>query len=322
MKESKSSFFLSIPFIVNLLIAIGALVYYVFYISGKNLCLGGGCLVVGKYLKIKEWILYFLFAIFTWSFLIVLILFDRKQTSFWKNILIFILFIALAFDGTIFGYQVWIIKSLCWSCLGVSISLFIVLFSLYFLRIPKSSLLLGLIIWTIPFVSHSLLEVKVKKIKLQDTVLYSQKTNSTKPYKIFLFFSLRCSHCIHLLTELATQESYDVDINLCCISRDKESLKALSAFLDNPLKLKGNPFKRLLEYMNKRNILKSEKIKKIVKERTKNALLLFISRNFNGVPLMIVKGKDVEVILVGHKRILIYLLSNGILKYKRLKKNK
>ncbi len=317
--QKNKSLYTTPPFWIFLVISLSSLTYYIFYTAGKPLCHTKGCIVVGNYLKIKEWILYLSFTVFCWINFLFLVINHRRKDDLCKKLIIISLLSALAFDGSILGYQIWIIKTKCWACIGVSFALFIMLFTLIFLNTSFTNILIGILIWIFPFVSHSILETKVFTVRLKDAVLYTQTTNSKRPFKIYLFFSLKCSHCRHLLYDLSKQDKYNVEFNLCCLSRDKESLKILTSFIKDSSKDR-NPFKLLCKYIKEKNRLKCQKISKFVEKKTKMADLYFKTRLFNGVPLMIVKGRDVEVILMGRNRILYYLIANKILDIKNLKK--
>ncbi len=320
--QKDKSLYTTPSFWIFLITSLSSLIYYIFYTAGKPLCHTKGCIIVGDYLKINEWILYLFFTIFCWINFLLLIITYRKsdEHNIYKKLLVISLLSALAFDGSILGYQIWLIKTICWSCIGVAFALFIMLFSLIWLNISFDKILIGMLIWILPFVSHSILKPKVFTVKLKDAVLYTQKPKEyKKPFKIYLFFSLKCYHCTHLICDLSKQDEYKAEFNLCCLSRDKESLKILTYFVKNISKDK-NPFKLLCRSVKEKNKLNDQKIDKFVEEKTKMAVLYFKTRSFRGVPLMIVKGRDAEVILMGRDKILYYLIANKILDIKSLRK--
>lgn len=176
-----------------------------FKINGSSLCSTSGCEVASKSVVISEYFLLTLAGLFFLS--LAFFSFSKRATVSIKNINILLLFLAMAADGVLLGYQFSVIREECLICL---LTCFFFVFALVCESVKikaKKHIILGILIWISSFLPLFILDFTPKTVAikaevrvptLEDTAVGHVVSVNSYP-KYYLFYSYGCEHCKEIL---------------------------------------------------------------------------------------------------------------------------
>ncbi len=275
-----------------------------------SLCSTTSCALVGEYIRFGEGNLIKLGAAFFWS-LWLLAFFGGRYPKAWIWGLSWLLLSgALAFDGTLLGFQFVALREFCLICVITGGLLGLSLAAMAWSRRWGTALLLGLAAWSGGFAASAVIDFQVTPPALQDTAFLSWgDTANPKAHRHVLFFSLHCSHCSKVLTNLAiNQEHLGGAWYLAPLDGSEDDFYRLAAAQQAKA---DNPF---LEVLRQESIQQPQAVPvpESLRQTVRTARSYFKSKGFDGVPVLVVwEGPGRELILRGESAIYRYLQDQG-----------
>ena len=239
------------------------------------------------------------------------ILYKKKWLA---AIISIIIFGALSFDGALLGYQYIGLEEKCALCFAVGAALFITLFGWAWIRKSLVLAVIGIAVWTAGFAANSILEVRTKTPELAETAFLQKSAGQDyAPVEMYFFFSLHCGHCSKVMANLAINEPWQVDWNICSMDNKKKDLMKL-AHIRAAENVEERPFATILKIEGQKEVEPIE-VPDELREKTKKARTYFANCGFKGVPLLIAEvGVGRRIINVGAESILSYLSQVGLVK--------
>ncbi len=278
-----------------------------------GLCSTSGCKVASTMLSIREPLL-ILAGACLYLFLFLLFFFEgRYEKKILSRISWLLIYASLAFDGVLIGH---LIKThtLCYLCISMAISLFLLLifYSLY--KSSPMALALGTAIWLSSLSATYILKpISPPPPRMEKGIMIHIPSRGVAKFRANLFVSLHCIHCYHLLYNLAhLKKKNDVEWNIYFLAsspEDKERIAHMLADKD----LKEHPFKVILKYRDMEKV-GSIPIPPYVEKRLKATQLFFKWNRFQGVPLLIATSPSVKMTIMGVREIARFLLEEKIVK--------
>ncbi|MCF8029484.1 MAG: hypothetical protein K9K39_01150 [Desulfohalobiaceae bacterium] len=302
---------------VILLCAVGLTLEYALQAQGAgSLCGTQACEVVGRYIRIGEIGLLLFGSLFFWILFGLFFFACRYERPVLWGVAVLGLIGALAFDGALLGYQFVGLGLMCWLCVAVAAGLFLVLVATAWRRASWLLLVGGIAVWCGAFAANSLLQFTPHMPSLQETAFLEQSAEAEhNGPQYYLFFSLDCPHCSEVLFNLARVAPISGTWHFAAVNRDPASRAKLAwaaKASSSEGADRGNAFLRILK-SKKTEISGSTSIPKKVREATRKAGNYFRSRNFRGVPVLVVlKENGVRVSLTGVEHISRYLWEQGV----------
>ena len=279
-----------------------------------SFCTTSACDVVGEYVRFGEGNLIKMGAAFFW-FLWVLVFFAGRYDKKWLwGTATLVLMGALAFDGSILGFQFMGLKEKCLLCIGVGSALFISCFLYAWLRKSFLIALLGIAVWSGGFAANSILDLNVTPPAILDTVFTSYENTPDNAPQHVLFFSLHCDHCAKILANLSINaKDLPGKWHLASTDNKEDDLFRLATIMSSNAS-KENLFLEALR------IESLEKIDPVpipdeLRRKVHESRAYFKMKGFQGIPVLVVMEKPGwEMILRGEGNILEYLRIRGYLK--------
>lgn len=317
--------------VVLIVCALGlGLEYLLRALGAGSLCGTEACEMTEKYLGLAEFgenelvLLGFVFFVVLSGLLVLTWFFKRRPGSRCALVSLWVLIAgALAFDGTLMGYQLSMPGPPCLLCAIVAGAVLAVLAAACWHGKSKSAFAAGLAIWCGGFLGSSLLDhsgpfvdTANRPVSLEEAVV-AQKNCCDKRSadEYYLFFSLGCSHCGEVLENLALSRPEGRWL-LVSIDRDPESLEKLAGAVERK-NGQENIFTRILEaksggFERQENIPGGSVIPSEIEKATQKAVAYFKNLDLPGVPVLIVKKQSgVRVILPGTRNIACFLMKEG-----------
>ncbi|MFW6415613.1 MAG: hypothetical protein ACOCZ2_04775 [Thermodesulfobacteriota bacterium] len=280
----------------------------------SGLCTSKGCKIAGNLLNFPEYHLILAGAAFFWIlWLLVFFACRYKKQVLWQ-LIITILFAALAFDGVLLSYQFLKVGVMCWLCLGVGGALFAALVSLVWVRKSLFVLLLGVCIWCGAFMGEAVLYSNLQSPGLSQTDFMTRPAeNKESAGDFYLFFSLNCHHCSQVMANIILNKAWEVNWHLCSVDRSNLNLKVLANIVQNK-EAKDLPFLHILKAKSSQKI-PDVPVPSKLEEQVENASTFFRNSAYKSVPLLIAReGMGKDVYLTGSQSIAKYLYEKGLIK--------
>ena len=118
-----------------------------------------------------------------------------------------------------------------------------------------------------------------------------------------LIISMNCPHCLQVISFLADNYPMDIDIRLAAIDSDKESLSAITFFLQQE-KNAANPF-QLLKKIKEDHLQKHISIRKGLRKQTTDGFNYIANLGITGIPVLVAELKHNEKkIFIGTDKII------------------
>lgn len=295
-----------------LLCAVGLSLDYILQSLGAgSLCGTQACEVVGGYVRFGEKWLVMLGSLFFWILFLVFFFACRYERPVLWSVVVLALVGALAFDGALLGYQFVGLGLMCWICVAVAAGLFLVLAALAWRRASWLLLLAGIAVWCGAFAGNSLLQFTPDMPRLQETAFLEQSAGSEQGGpQYYLFFSLQCPHCTEVFYNLSRAAPTSGTWHFAAVNRDAPSRAKLAWAASSE---KGDSaFARILR-AKEVQLSGSPSVPENVREATRKAGDYFRSRDFRGVPVLVVlKDNGVRISLTGVQHISRYLWEQGV----------
>lgn len=269
-------------------------------LHGSSLCQTSACEIVGNYLLISEQNLVAGGAAFFWI-LTVLFFFAQRYPKQLSNFPFLVLVVAMAFDGTLLGFQYFTIKQKCLLCMVTAAALLLTT-GFYCLARKKTVIsLLCLLAWVSGFSANGIMHMPEPTGAFSHMVFYQRNTEQTVDDQAdttnTLVFSMECPHCLEIIDRLAETNPQKDIWRLATIDKDNNSLMKISRFLDL-VQQTDNPF--LLISQIKQKSLEQHPIKRSLKTKAEKALTFLGNLNINRIPLLVVEDtKTQRTILIG-----------------------
>jgi len=297
---------------VILLCAVGLSLDYILQSLGAgSLCGTEACEVVGGYVRFGEKWLVMLGSLFFWVLFGFFFFACRYERPVLWAVVVLALVGALAFDGALLGYQFVGLGLMCWICVAVAAGLFLVLAALAWRRASLFLLVAGIAVWCGAFAGNSLLQFTPDMSRLQETAFLEQSASSGQGGpQYYLFFSLECPHCTEVFYNLARAAPTSGTWHFAAVNRDAPSRAKLAwaASSENG----DSAFARILR-AKKVELSGNPSVPENVREATRKAGNYFRSRDFGGVPVLVVlKDNGVRISLTGVQHISRYLWEQGV----------
>ncbi len=300
---------------VLLLAAVSLTVHFWLTSQGMpGLCSSKGCKIAGELLNFPEYYLILAGAAFFWIlWLLVFFACRYKKQVLWQ-LIITILFAAMAFDGVLLSYQFLKVGVMCWLCIGVGAGLLATVVSLVWVRKSLFVLVLAVCVWCGGFMGEAVLYSNLKSPGLSQTHFLTRTAENQEAAKDFyLFFSLDCPHCSKVMANIILNKAWDANWHLCCIDTSGNDLNVLANTVQNE-KAEEFPFLQVLKAKNSKK-LQDVPVPSKLEERVENASSFLNNSAYKAVPLLVVKesmGRDVY--LTGSQSIAKYLYENDLIK--------
>jgi len=277
-------------------------------LHGKSLCKTEACAIVSKYLTISEPLLICTGALYFW--ILALVLFFAARYPKLKYVPLFFLAPALAFDGSLIGFQVFTIQQKCILCFSVAGLLILITLLFCFSRKSFVTLICFILVWLGSFGVNNFIAIPAPQGASSNMTFFSTDhknlTDTKFSPQITLIFSANCPHCLKVISFLADNYPADIDINLASIDSDRTSLSNLSFFIRQAPKA-PNPFE-LLRSIKENHSNTIEPIKKGLKIKTKNGFNYLSNLGITNIPVLIVELTNKEKkILIGTEKIIPFL---------------
>lgn len=282
-----------------------------------SLCTTTGCTVVGEYVRFGEGNLIKFGAAFFWLLWLMAFFVSRYPKNWlWVGLGV-LLAGALAFDGTLLGFQFVALREFCLICaitgglLGLSVA------AAAWARRSVVVLFLGLAAWGGGFVGSAVLDFQVQPPTLQDTVFVSWgDTQNPTARRHVLFFSFHCGHCSKVLANLAINTEYLTDAWFLAPldGREEDFYRMVAiqkAVAEKQDEKAANLFMEVLRQESE-NTPAPVSVPESLRQKVRNARSYFKTKGFDGVPVLVVwEGPGRERILRGESAIFGYLRDHG-----------
>ena len=275
--------------------------------KGNSLCQTTACKAVGQYLTIPESFLITAGAGFFWC-VTLLLFFAQRYPVRLKKIPFLVLITAMAFDGTMIGYQYFTIQEQCILCLAVAALLIII--TVFYCAAQRATIVLlcSLLAWGGGFTANSIIKMPEPKGAYARMVLHESRTapeNSYQPTTYTLIFSMECAHCLEVINYLAQRKLSPAIWRLAAIDQDQTSLDKLTTYLKQAPN-DSNPFIPL--QVIKRSEVNEQVFSTRALKNSTAATRIFLSNiGINNIPLLIIENHDVEKrLIVGSENIVNY----------------
>ncbi len=264
-------------------------------VAQTSLCGVASCRVVGEYIRFGELMLIQAGAVFFWFFFLFLLLAVRSpQIRFWHFTLLACLYGSMAFDGALLGFQFVHLKTYCLICIGVGLILFCVALSCAWWKKSWQVCLLACAVWASGFAASSILvwdSTGGEVAELEDSVLLKTDVAVSGDYPAYhLFFSLHCSHCTDLLTDLSLNNDLltgNGNWLLHPLDTEKKDVAKLTA-LTQVAEVQDNVFYAILKTKQlEEDGLPAPEAK--IFDMAKKSRAFFTASGYKGIPLLIVQ---------------------------------
>ena len=284
-----------------------------FYLNarGHSLCKTAACEVVGHYIRIGEPFLITGGAAFFWI-LGLIFFFTYRYPQKLSSLPVLFLLPALAFDGTLIGFQFFTINQRCAICISVALLLCFISI-LYLMGRRKYILLLaGILTWTGGFLASGAIEMP-EPINAFGSMIFYQRVapekGNVQPEKFTLVFSMQCPHCEKVLAYLTKKNPQDVTWQLAATDTDNDSLAELSEFVRQSAG-HNNPFSLLKKIKKESGSKNNLKIISKLKKKTKKAQIFLANIGINKIPVLVVElPPNSKTLYIGAPTILRHLES-------------
>ncbi|MEF8824101.1 MAG: hypothetical protein V5A14_05725 [Desulfohalobiaceae bacterium] len=302
---------------VILLCAVGLSLDYILQSLGVgSLCGTEACEVVGGYVRFGEKWLVMLGSLFFWILFGLFFFACRYERQVLWGVAVLALIGAMAFDGALLGYQFVGLGLMCWICVAVAAGLFLVLVATAWRRASWLLLVAGIAVWCGAFAGNSLLQFTPDMPRLQETAFLEQSAEAKQDGpQYYFFFSLNCHHCSEVLYNLARVAPTSGTWHFAAVNREPASRAKLAWAAEagsSEGAERGNAFARILK-AKETQISGTPPIPEKVRQATRKAGDYFRSRDFRGVPvLVILKESGVRISLTGVEHISRYLWEQGV----------
>ena len=179
------------------------------YLDGSGICLNEGCEIVDSLTRIAP----IYFNIFGFFFFLVVsfgLIRARKGSDIWKRFVSLLLLAALAAEGVLFSFQLFITQTYCSYCLIILALVFICNLFLGLRQLFK-----GVVIFTTIFVIMASLNFNANqnpKTSLDDGTLARFGT-ATADRQLYLFFSSSCPYCENVIEALKKNNQCAISFN-------------------------------------------------------------------------------------------------------------
>lgn len=287
--------------------------------TGAGMCTTSGCEVVKGYVRFgRDWLV-LLGAGFFWLLFLLAVFGSLFRREWIWHLMALVLLGAMAFDGSLLGYQFMGLEVMCWLCLGVGLALMLSLAGLAWVRRSWLVMALGIAVWSGGFAANSVLTVTRATPSVTETAFVSKEAENGAPQGDYtLFFSLHCGHCAQLMANIALNEPWSVNWHLSSIDSAEEDLKKLAPVVRghkgaNPQDNATNPFVSILDVKSRDEVPPGD-VPGELAAATRRARTFFTNRGYRGVPLLLAReGPGKEVALEGTQAIAQYLWERGLL---------
>jgi len=179
------------------------------YLDGSGICLNEGCEVVDSLTRIAPIYL----NIFGFLFFLVIsfgLSRARKGAELWKRFVSLLLLAALAAEGVLFSFQLFITESYCSYCLIVLALVF-----LCNLFLGLKQLFKGIVIFTAVFVAMASLNFNASPSshKSLDDGILARFGVATPDRQLYLFFSSSCVYCENVIEAIKENNTCSINFN-------------------------------------------------------------------------------------------------------------
>ncbi len=278
-------------------------------IKGESLCKTEACGIVGKFLIFDEAVLVVGGAFFFWCLFLLLFFSYRypKQIGGWP---LLFLFPALAFDGSLIGFQFFTINQQCALCIGVAISLLCIT-ACYTWSLKKLILLTcSVLIWIGSFTTHIVLDTPGQTGSYHELAFFEyspKKINRQTEDRVTLFFSMNCSGCQKVLSQLASINPQQDIFSFIVVDQDLPSLKKIQTFRNEMKQKSTNPFSLLASIKNSEENMANVFFPDL-RKKSKKAITLLNSLSIEKIPTLIIEtSKSRSEFVTGAQQIKDYL---------------
>ncbi len=278
-----------------------------------SLCTTTGCAVVGEYIRFGEGNLVKLGAAFFWLLWLVAFFAGRYSKAWIWGCFGLLVAGALAFDGTLLGFQFVALREFCLICAITGGLLGLTVAATAWVRRSIAVLFLGLAAWSGGFVGSAVLDFQVQPPVLQDTVFVSWgDTQNATARRHVLFFSFHCGHCSKVLANLAINLEHLTDAwYLAALDGREEDFFRMVAVQKSLAEKQENPFVAVLREESVEHPAPVA-VPEALRQTVRNARSYFKTKGFDGVPVLVVwEGPGRELILRGETAIFRYLRDQG-----------
>lgn len=179
------------------------------YLDGSGICLDEGCEIVDSLTRVEP----IYFNIFGFLFFLI-VCFSlsraRKGSDIWKRFVGLLLLAALAAEGVLFSFQLFITEVYCSYCLIVLALVF-----LCNLFMGLKQLFKGLVIFTAVFAAMASLQFNSTsgaRESLDDGTL-ARFGVATPDRKLYLFFSSSCVYCENVIESIKEHNTCSINFN-------------------------------------------------------------------------------------------------------------
>lgn len=274
-------------------------------LQGSSLCKTTACSIVANYLKIQEGHLVAGGAAFFWLLSLVFY-FSYRYSKLTQIVPLIVLTTALAFDGSLLGYQVFTIGKYCLLCHLVAYTILITAFlwSLSLRNFKISACLLCC--WLGGFSSQAVIQVPLPSDTGQKMILLETGNPATAKIKeqptVTLFFSMHCPHCMELISSIESMDMAPFNWKFANIDQDEESLQKLAIFVEQA-KIEENVFSLLLSLKNSApHSSNRKKTLKHIREKNKHTLSFLANLGIRGIPVVFIEKTDRSKLIVQGKK--------------------
>lgn len=296
----KTSYFLALALCLGGVVGLGLELYLASH--GKSLCPNSACEVVGGYVRIGEPALLFFGAIFFLLLGGALFCGRRFPERPWlAESPTLLIGGAMAFDGTLLGFQFVTLEQLCVICISVGSVLGLIAIFYGLGRRRWLFILLALAAWGGGFLGSAVLQAPEVPNPGQQMAFYSRpaKVATERPVKMTLIFSLNCPHCGQVLEYLAQKNPAGVEFHFAVIDADEDTLRKIAYFQAGSAQTQ-NPFQLLLEAKG-RPAGAGEAMPAKLPEAARQARIFLANLNLKFIPVLLVEPADNQRLLLSSR---------------------
>lgn len=276
-------------------------------LQGSSFCKTASCEVVGNYLTLPESFLVASGAIFFWC-LTLLLFFAGRYPKHLGNLPLFFFIPALAFDGTLIGFQYFTIQEKCSLCLAVAAALLLVSVSYCAARSSFTLLLCCLLAWGGGFAANSIIKMPEPGKAHSRMILHETRTASVEDSQVTsytLIFSMECAHCLDVVEYLADQTLPPAIWALAAIDQDQPSVNKLAAFHKQAANA-ANPFVAL-QAIKQDDASEYPFFTGTIRKNNGAARSFLSNIGINNIPVLLIESPDREKrLLIGSEKIINY----------------
>ncbi len=314
MTNITSKRFSKYAFLFLSIVGMGILLFDVYFsVHGKGVCPTSACKIASQYGVYGAITFPIIGSIFFGVVFFMFFFYSIKNIHIFEKLLWLTILSSLSFDGVLIGY---LFKKhiFCLLCIGVFLSLLLllILFSIYTEKIKL--ILLGIAIWSASFIGINFLklDVFIKSIDIRKSVMIDVPAKKEAKYRADLFVSLHCIHCLDVLYNLSKKKDFDfVEWKVHFLSGTKDDMIRISHMLKDK-DIKKDPFGVILKYKLKKEVSKID-VPEFVKIKIEEARKFFEYNKFRGIPLLIMKTPEYEIRIIGDRTIGAYLIKQGLI---------